>query len=142
MLRPINRWLPVVLWMGFIFVMSTRLGAGDNTSRFIGPLLHWLLPQAAPETIAHLHFLIRKAGHLTEYAILALLLRRALGGHGLRPLLLALVIATAYAVTDELHQIFVPGRTPSPWDVLIDATGALIALALAAGWRRSRGKPA
>jgi VanZ family protein len=142
MLRPINRWLPVVLWMGFIFTMSTRLGTGDNTARFIGPLLHWLLPQAAPDTIAHLHFLIRKAGHFTEYAILALLLRRAIGGHGSRTLVLALVIATAYAATDEFHQTFVPGRTPTPWDVLIDAAGALAALTLAAGWRKIRGKPA
>ena len=138
MLRPSLRWLPVVLWMGFIFTMSTSLGAADNTSRFIGPFLHWLLPHAASDTIAHLHFLIRKAGHLTEYAILALLLRRAIGGHGSKPFVLALAIAAAYAATDEFHQTFVPGRTATPWDVLIDATGALIALALAAVGRWSR----
>ncbi len=138
MLRPSLRWLPVVLWMGFIFAMSTSLGAGENTSRFIGPFLHWLLPQAAPATIAHLHFLIRKAGHLTEYAILALLLLRAIGGPGFRPLFWALAIATAYAATDEFHQSFVPGRTATVSDVLIDAAGALTALALAAAWRKSR----
>ncbi|MES1194415.1 MAG: VanZ family protein [Opitutus sp.] len=140
MLRPSLRWLPVVLWMGFIFMMSTSLGAGDNTSRFIEPFLHWLLPQADPATIAHLHFLIRKAGHLTEYAILALLLLRAIGGRGIRPLVWALVIATAYAATDEFHQSFVPGRTATGSDVLIDAFGALTALALAAGWRKRRGE--
>ena len=142
MLRPSLRWLPVVLWMGLIFALSTSLGAGDNTSRFIGPFLHWLLPQAAPDTIAHLHFLIRKAGHFTEYAILALLLQRAIGGRGVRPFVLALVIATAYAATDEFHQSFVSGRMASPWDVLIDAAGALTALALAAAWRQRRGEPA
>ncbi|SDS37876.1 VanZ family protein [Opitutus sp. GAS368] len=142
MLRPSLRWLPVVLWMGFIFSMSTSLGASENTARFIGPFLHWLLPYAAPDTIAHLHFLIRKAGHLTEYAILALLLRQAIGGRGARPFVLALVIAAAYAATDEFHQSFVPGRTASAWDVLIDTAGALAALALAAGWRKSRGEPA
>ena len=142
MLRPSLRWLPVVLWMGFIFLMSTGLGAGEHTSRIIGPFLHWLLPQAAPETIEQAHFLIRKAGHFIEYAILALLLRRALGGHGIRPFIVALVIATAYAATDEFHQTFVPGRTATPRDVLIDATGAFAALAVAAGGRKRRAETA
>jgi VanZ family protein len=142
MLRAYRPWLPVVLWMGFIFTMSTSLGASDNTSRFIEPLLRALLPHAAPETIDWAHFLIRKAGHLTEYAILALLLRRALratlhpGSSGLKVSALALLIAAAYASTDEFHQTFVPGRTPSPHDVLIDTTGAFVALAVAAVWQK------
>ncbi|MDI1336094.1 MAG: VanZ family protein [Lacunisphaera sp.] len=138
MLRPSLRWLPAVLWMAFIFALSTGLGSAEHTARFIGPFLHWLLPHAAPETIAWLHFLIRKAGHFTEYAILALLLRRALGPGGGKALGLALLLAAVYAATDEFHQSFVPGRTASLGDVLIDITGAFVALAVAAAWQKWR----
>ena len=131
MLRAYKPWLPVILWMGLIFAMSTGLGSAEHTSRFVGPFLHWLLPQAPPETIATLHFLIRKAGHFTEYAILALLLRRAIGHDGLKPFGLALLVAATYAATDEFHQSFVPGRTPARGDVLIDTSGALVALLVA-----------
>ena len=144
MLRSLNRWLPVVLWMGFILqVMSqSSLGSAAHTSRFIIPFLHWLLPHAAPETIDRLHFLIRKAGHLTEYAILALLAWRALQAMPGRTVFwmagVAWVIAVAYAATDEFHQSFVPGRTASPHDVMIDAIGAAAALLIVLGWRKWR----
>lgn len=138
MLRACKAWLPVLFWMGFIFTMSTDLGSADHTSRLIGPLLHWLLPHASAETVDQLHFLTRKGGHLTEYAILALLLRRAIGSDGLKSLGLAWLIAAAYAVTDEFHQSLVPGRTPALGDVLIDTSGAFMALALSAAWQRLR----
>ncbi len=73
--------------------------------------------------------IVRKIGHMGVYGILALLLWRALSGTGLRrPLVWALIIAVLYAITDEAHQGFVPGRDPSAVDVGIDATGALIAV--------------
>ena len=131
--------------MGVIFALSTGLGSADHTSRFIGPLLRWLVPHAAPETIAQAHFLIRKGAHLTEYAVLALLALRAVrrsmhpaaSGWSWKAAGLALLISTTYAATDEFHQSFVPGRTPSPGDVMIDSAGALAALALAALWRKT-----
>ena len=144
MLRASKPWLSVILWMGFIFTMSTDLGSFDHTSRLLGLLLHWLLPHASPDTIGLLQHLLRKAGHFSEYAILALLLLRALestlrpGTHGYKALGLALLIAAAYAATDEFHQSFVPGRTASVGDVLIDLTGAFSALGGAAVWRRGR----
>jgi len=146
MLRAQKHWLPVVLWMGFIFAMSTSLGTAENTSRFIEPLLRWLMPHSPPETIAFAHFLIRKCGHFSEYAVLALLLWRAAGitlkpsspTGILRVAGVALLVATAYAATDEFHQCFVPGRTPSLGDVLIDASGALAALAVVTLWRGRR----
>jgi VanZ family protein len=146
MLRAHKHWLPVILWMGFIFAMSTDLGAAENTSRFIEPLLRWLMPHSPPETIAFAHFLIRKCGHLSEYAVLALLLRRAAGitlrpsgpGGILRVAGIAQLATTVYAATDELHQCFVPGRTPSLGDVAIDATGAFVALAVVTFWNGRR----
>jgi VanZ family protein len=143
MLRPLKPWLPVVLWMGFIFVMSTGVGSYEHTSRFIGPLLKWLFPTATPGTLGLMHFILRKAGHFTEYAILALLTRRAVGspcgpgqaGRALRLAAVAFVIASAYAATDELHQVFVAGRTASLGDVLIDMSGASAAVAAATLWQ-------
>ena len=87
--------------------------------------------------IAEIHHLFRKCCHLTEYAILALLVWRALH----RPVKnqyapwrwdeagLALAIVFCYAATDEFHQIYVPTRTPLISDVLIDTSGGAIALA-------------
>jgi VanZ family protein len=129
-----------------IFLVSSDLGSGAHTSRFILPFLHWLFPQATPEFLQHAHHLIRKAGHVTEYAILALLVRRAMRRTCLdwserRILAVALLNCAAYAVTDEFHQSFVPSRGASPVDVLIDTGGAASALLLAWLWTRRPQRP-
>ncbi len=141
MRNALKPWLPVILWMGFIFGLSTDLGSFEHTSRFIGPFLRWLNPEISAEAVRQVQFIIRKAGHFTEYAILALLILRALRRSQpersfLQTAAIALLVATAYAATDEYHQSFVPGRTAAVGDVLIDGAGAVTALALAAGWRR------
>lgn len=131
-------WLAVFLWMAVIFVMSTDLGSGAHTSRIIDPLLRWLMPQVSPAGIARAHFLIRKAGHLTEYAILGILLWRAwtIPAGGVHPpwrwktAFFSLSLAAAYAAGDEFHQSFVPSRGASVQDVIIDACGALLGLML------------
>ena len=68
---------------------------------------------------------LRKLVHTAEYAILGALLVRATGRSGL-----ALAIGTLYAVSDEVHQVFVAGRHGSPIDVAIDAVGIGIGIAL------------
>ena len=77
-------------------------------------------------------FVLRKIAHFSEYFALTLLwwwaLRTQIGGQ--RALLPAVAIAIGYAVTDELHQTFVDGRTGTPRDILIDAAGALAAALL------------
>src|SRR5207247_383131 len=70
-------WLPLLIWLGVIFVDSTDLMSAEHTSRFIVPILLWLKPDMAPETIRSILFVIRKCAHVSEYAILALLLWRA-----------------------------------------------------------------
>jgi VanZ family protein len=77
-----------------------------------------------------------KTGHSTAYAVLALLVLYALADGRvaavtLRTMLLAAVIASLYGVTDELHQRFVPGRSPDLLDVRADALGALVGVVLA-----------
>jgi VanZ family protein len=105
-----SRWLPVLVWAGVIFALSSipslssGLGAWDTV--------------------------LRKGAHMTEYAILACLLVRATASSAW-----AFGIAVAYAATDEFHQTFVHGRHGSPIDVGIDAVGALIGLGV---WQRLR----
>lgn len=135
-------WLPSVLWMALIFVMSAMPGEASGAQsgallEYLLALLHALLSEHAQRLSPDLlHLLIRKSAHMAEYAVLALLNLRALlktGKTGAkRPMRCAFLLAAAYAATDEFHQSFVAGRWPSPADVLIDAAGAALAL-LAAG---------
>ena len=135
-------WLPAVLWMGFIFLMSAASGeTSGEQSDLLVDLLVWgyglFSGGAAPSAAAleTLSFLVRKAAHMTEYAVLALAFRYALSKNGVsRPGLKALLLSAAYACTDEFHQAFVPDRGPSVIDVGIDTCGAglgLLALRIA-----------
>ena len=103
-------WLPIVAWAALIFALSSipSLGTGLGT---------W-------DTI------LRKCAHVTEYAVLAFLLRRALSTT------LAFAAAVAYSVSDELHQTFVRGRHGAMRDVLIDSIGIVIGLLVARRVRR------
>lgn len=154
MLKPAQRrllsaWLPVIIWMGVIFVASTDLGASKNTSQVIEPLVHWVKPDATEEQVNLVHFLVRKAAHLTEYALLGILVLRALklSSERLNKNLLAaaagaLALCALYASSDEFHQSFVGDRTPCVQDVLIDSSGALLAIAGATAVRMALGKRA
>ena len=100
-------WLPVLAWAAVIFVFSSI----PSLSTHLGV---WDL-------------VLRKLAHATEYAILGALLMRALQRWPA-----AFAAGVLYAVTDELHQTFVPGRAGRPLDVLIDAAGVAIGIVL---WR-------
>ena len=114
--RTLGHWLPVLLWAGVIFAFSSipSLGTGLGV---------W-------DTI------LRKGAHMTEYAILGLLLLRALGRE-----LPAFALGIAYAVTDEIHQHFVRGRHASPVDVLIDTAGVAIGVFLVSRLFQTRPVP-
>ncbi|HSH94891.1 MAG TPA: VanZ family protein [Roseimicrobium sp.] len=139
-------WLPAALWMVLIFSASTDAMSAPHTSRFTGPILHWLFPGIDENTVGLIQVGIRKTAHLTEYAILAWLLWRALwipvpGDR--RPwnrkvAYQAIALAAAYAATDEFHQSFVPSRGASPVDVLIDTAGAVIGIYLVHRWHAWR----
>ena len=130
MRRFFKYWLPVLVWMIFIFIGSTDLLSAEHTSRYIGPFLRWFAPNVSDATIASVQMVVRKSAHLTEYAILAALLYRAFRQHRDRVLGIAFIIAALWAALDEFHQSFIATRTASPWDVAIDCVGALIALLL------------
>jgi len=134
----IKAWLPVFLWMALMFFGSTDLMSAEHTSRILTPLLRWWNPDISLAGIAQAHLLVRKAAHLTEYAILALLLCRALRGgveEFWQRVALTLAPAMIFAVADEFHQSFVASRTASLGDVLLDCSGALLGLMICATTR-------
>ncbi|HLK86802.1 MAG TPA: VanZ family protein [Candidatus Binataceae bacterium] len=116
------KWMPAVAWAVVLFCFSTSYFSAENTSRIIDPILRFLMPAASAVTIAFAHGLVRKAAHFTNYAILFWLL--VSGPLRARPYT-ALALCMLYALLDEGHQIFVPNRTPSLYDVALDSTGAL-----------------
>src|SRR4029077_18118302 len=71
-------WLPLLIWLGVIFVDSTSVMSAEHTSRYMVPSLLWLKPGLSPKAIWILLVVVRKCAHVTEYAVLALLLWRAL----------------------------------------------------------------
>jgi VanZ family protein len=137
------RYAPLVLWMCLIFFASTGELSASNTSLIVRPLLLWLFPDISEARIDLAHFLVRKAAHFTEYAILALLAARALSGsfHDAlrrRWFYVSLLLIIIYALTDEFHQSFVPSRTASIYDSLVDIAGGLTALVWFARRRRKK----
>jgi VanZ family protein len=121
--------------MAFISFASTGNFSAGNTSRIIGPLVLWLFPNTSPETMLVIHAVTRKIAHFAEYALLGILAARAFRGsprEGLRERWFpaALVLVIVYALADEYHQSFVPSRTGTIYDSLIDMAGGLAALVI------------
>jgi len=143
----IKYWLPVLIWMAVIFVASSDSGSFRRSSRIIEPLLRWLFPHIAQPTVNLIVFIARKCAHLTEYAVLGMLVWRALRklqSSGSRPWSWStagwtVLLVAFYASSDEFHQRFVPSRDASVRDVMIDTggAGAGILLLWAVGrWRK------
>jgi len=139
-------WLPLPIWLSVIFVGSTNLMSAEHTSRFVVPFLLWLKPGMSPHTIWVILVLMRKCAHVTEYAVLALLLWRALRSIPiLRAKMILVFVAVVlgcalFAATDEFHQTFVKSRTPSVRDVFLDVGGALLGRLIGAGFARRHAK--
>ena len=129
-------WLPVLVWMTVIFGASSDPSSFQRSSRIIGPLLRWMIPTVSDATVHAVVVAVRKTAHLTEYAVLALLLWRALASRAREELCswrwaeagCALLLVAIYAASDEFHQRFVPSREASVGDVLLDTLGGLLAL--------------
>jgi len=129
-------WLPPVLWMIFISPVNDLL-TSHSTSSLIMPLITWLLPRASQPTSETLHILLRKTGHFLEYAFLAFLLFRGFRGSKktlqFTWILYAGLISLGYSAMDEYMQTFIPARTGSFYDWLIDSLGILFALGILSG---------
>ena len=143
--------------MWLIFTASGDSASVQHSSRLIGPILHWLFPNISTEASDFIILCVRKCAHLTEYAVLSLLVWRALHNAtaqsstldvtvtGDRALVaskrgtgewnrmhaaLSVLTVLLYAATDELHQYFVANRNASVRDVCIDTLGGLMGILL------------
>ncbi|HZK25100.1 MAG TPA: VanZ family protein [Oscillospiraceae bacterium] len=137
--KTILSWALVVLWMCVIFasssqpaLVSAELSTGLTAVlvRTVAKVLQLETPEVEPY-LSMFNHLLRKAGHFTVYLILATLVVNALrqsGVTGRRLYLMAFTCCLLYAITDEVHQLFVPGRGGQVRDVLLDSCGALVAI--------------
>ncbi len=137
----LKAWIAAILWLIVIAIESTAYLSSHNTSRILYPLLHFLFGMD-PAQFEHFHFYIRKGGHVFGYGMLSILLFRAWretlpvingGRWTLRWATLAVLGTAVVASLDEWHQSFIPSRTGTPWDVLLDTcagVGAQILLLL------------
>ena len=134
-------WWPALLWAGVIFIMSTDTFSAEHTGSVVERILLWIAPSMSAAHVEIIHHFIRKSAHFTEYFVFCLLLYRGVRGAraGWRWTwgLAALVIASAYSALDEVHQAFVASRHASPYDSLLDTTGASFAMLCLWLWFRS-----
>jgi len=136
------RWGLVVLWTGVVLTLSGASFGSEQTGAVSLPLLARLFPSLDHDVAVVLHVAVRKAAHLGEYFVLALLTARALRlthPATLRTAALAVGWALVVAMVDELHQTTLAGRNGSPADVLLDGAGAGLGALFALANDRLRG---
>lgn len=146
--RRIRPLMAVILWMLGIFIMSAQTGdqSGGLSLGIVEAVLKWIgqwvhLSEDSALNTEMLHVLLRKSAHFMAYLILAILVRRllAVDRFGLYKrqtfgmAVMTLLICVLYAISDEWHQSFVPGRGPGAMDVLIDGGGALLGIGIFKG---------
>jgi len=132
----VSAWLPVAIAIGLVACESTTMFGADHTD---GPLRHiweWIFGHVGNERWRLIHAIIRKSGHFAGYGLIGLAWLRAWrkslpAATFLRAASLALLGTALVASSDEFHQSFLPNRTASPYDVLLDCVGAVVLMTLA-----------
>ena len=132
-------WLPAVIWLGLIALESTDTFSSEHTGRVLFPIFHFFTGLGLAQ-FASWHFYIRKSGHFVGYASLSFLLFRAWRATLPRAEIslrssswsiswstLAFLATTLVASLDEWHQSYIPSRTGTYKDVLLDSSAALFA---------------
>ncbi|SES82271.1 VanZ family protein [Anaerobranca gottschalkii] len=138
-LKVIIAWLLVFIWMAIIFYFSSQ--QGEESSELSSGLVQVVVEiteKLVPNTVNRLdyntlHHFIRKQGHFFIYFILGILTSNALTlsrVKGQKNIWLSLSVCVIYAITDEVHQVFVPGRSGEVRDVLIDSIGAFAGIVI------------
>ncbi|MFV8826431.1 VanZ family protein [Alkalihalobacterium sp. APHAB7] len=130
-------WTAVIAWMALIFYLSHQPATvSSELSSEITEVIVQIIEIVAPNTqfeFGNLNHLVRKNAHFFAYLVLGLLTINALrrsGSNGYRSMGVALVICILYAISDEVHQLFVPGRSGEVRDVLIDTAGASVGIGM------------
>ena len=131
----LKAWIAALLWLGLIIGESTNYASAQNTSRILYPVLHFLTGMG-PVRFLVWHFYIRKTGHFVGYFGLSFLLFRAwrvtfpfasAAGWSMQWASISFFMTILVASLDEWHQTYLPLRTGSLHDVLLDSLGALAA---------------
>src|SRR6266581_4044292 len=135
-----NRYALATIWLGVVLFLGTAYFATASTAPFILPLLKKLAPGASNAQLHATHRVLRKLTHVAEYALLWLWAIAARTGRPVRATWIALLVCLACALADEAHQAFIPSRTGSLRDVVIDASGAAAALLIARARPTSRAR--
>jgi VanZ family protein len=122
-------WALTLAWAALIYYLSTQSFTPDFSHALLVRTLHLLHLRVSPSTLGFLHAWLCKLAHLTEYAIFALLLYGVPGEQNKllwRPprAVICILAAAAYSLTDEYHQLHIPGRHASLLDCALDAVGA------------------
>jgi len=130
-MRNFKYWVPVILGMIFIYWMSTESFSSRSTFRIIDQIIRFFLPSLSPKEIVMINGVLRKLAHVFEYMMLGILLFRAFraGSYERRWWRWAgysLGVVVLYAMIDEFHQLHVPVRTASFFDVGFDTLGGFL----------------
>ena len=126
----VSAWLPVALGVVMIMVESTEFMGADHTSGPLRLLYQAIFGHVSDTQWDVIHHYIRKSGHFVGYGLIGLAWLRAWWmtlphSRFIPDAFLALLGTALIATCDEWHQSFLPNRTSSPWDVLLDCCGAL-----------------
>jgi VanZ family protein len=134
-MNKICSWIFVIIWMILIFFLSSQPAIQSGA---LSTGIAAFIIQAIEKLSGHIGFdlaqfdhIVRKNAHFFVYLFLGVLVFNALKRSGRnRNILLAFMICVLYAISDEIHQMFVPGRGPGVKDVLIDSTGAIVGIGI------------
>lgn len=130
-------WTAVILWLVLIFYLSNQPvhqsnGLSKKVTEIVVETVEKVVPNAELN-MNRMNHLLRKNAHFFAYLVLGVLVMNALnrsGVRGAKKILLALIFCVLYAISDEFHQLFVPGRGAQVKDVLIDSAGAVVGIGL------------
>jgi VanZ family protein len=141
-------WIEVGLWTALIWTLSSRWFSASETESILYPLLRWLVPGISLHTLVWIHFLVRKAAHAFEYAVLGLLVFRSLRLGTVRSVPASAALSVGFCLVvaslDETRQylgLYTAMRTGTLHDVVIDLCGASLGVALALTLRALFGGP-
>lgn len=138
-------WLPAVLWASLIVFLSTDTFSAEQTGNWMDAIVRWIYPGISDVMVSYMNFAIRKLAHLSEYFVFALLIYHALRDGNkqlwnLKWCAWTLLVVLLWAFGDELHQWFVPSRTASIRDSMIDFMGASCAMVCCYGRAKLKGR--
>jgi VanZ family protein len=124
-------WFPVLLGIAIVAIESQEYMGADHTSEPLRRLYEAFFGHVPDARWANIHHYLRKTGHFFGYGFIGLAWLRAWWftlprSRFLQDTLLALLGTALVASCDEWHQSYLPNRTGTPWDVLLDCTGAIV----------------